>query len=41
MNEEIKEDNSCIIRAFDNNPISIITEQINNKKIYCFTPLKI
>jgi prophage antirepressor-like protein len=36
MTEEIKEDNNCIIKAFENNPISIITENIDNKKIYCF-----
>lgn len=36
MNEEIKEDNNCIIKAFENNPIVILTEHINNKKVYCF-----
>jgi prophage antirepressor-like protein len=36
MNEEIKEDNNCIVKAFENNPISILQENINNKKIYCF-----
>jgi prophage antirepressor-like protein len=36
MNEEIKEDNNCIVKAFENNPISIITEEINNKKEYYF-----
>ena len=36
MNEEIKEDNNCIVKAFENNPISIVTEDINNKKVYCF-----
>ena len=36
MIEEIKEDNNCIVKAFENNPISIITENIDNKKIYCF-----
>jgi len=36
MNEEIKEDNNCIVKAFENNPIAIITEEIDNKKIYCF-----
>jgi hypothetical protein len=30
MIEEIKEDNNCIIKAFENNPISIITEEIDN-----------
>jgi hypothetical protein len=34
MIEEIKEDNNCIIKAFENHPISIISEQIGNKKIY-------
>jgi prophage antirepressor-like protein len=37
MNEIIKEDNNCIVKAFENNPIAIITEEIDNKKIYCFT----
>ena len=32
MNEEIKTDNNCIIKAFENNPISILHEEINNKK---------
>jgi prophage antirepressor-like protein len=36
MTEEIKEDNNCIIKAFENNPISIIKEEDNNKKIYYF-----
>jgi prophage antirepressor-like protein len=27
---------NCIVRAFENNPISIIEENINNKKIYWF-----
>ena len=36
MVEEFKEDNNCIIKAFENNPIAIITEEIDNKKIYCF-----
>ena len=36
MNEEIREDNKCIVKAFENNPISIITEEIDNKKLYCF-----
>jgi len=34
--EEIKEDNNCIIKAFENNPISIIKEEENNKKRYWF-----
>jgi prophage antirepressor-like protein len=36
MTEEIKEDNNCIIKAFENHPISIISEQIGCKKTYCF-----
>jgi prophage antirepressor-like protein len=36
MTEEIKEDNNCIIKAFENNPIAIITEDIDNKQIFCF-----
>jgi hypothetical protein len=36
MNEEVKEDNNCIVKAFENNPISIVTEDIDNKKVYCF-----
>ena len=36
MLEEIKTDNNCIIKAFENNPISIIEENVDNKKLYCF-----
>ena len=36
MIEEIKADNNCIVRAFENNPVSILYEDINDKKIYCF-----
>ena len=36
MNEEIKEDTNCIVKAFENNPIAILHEDINNKKVYCF-----
>ena len=36
MIEEIKEDNNCIVKAFENNPIAILHENINNKKVYCF-----
>jgi hypothetical protein len=36
MNEEIKEDNNCIVKAFENNPIAILHEDINNKKVYYF-----
>ena len=36
MIEEIKTDNNCIVRAFENNPISILHEDINNKRIYYF-----
>jgi prophage antirepressor-like protein len=36
MIEEIKTDNNCIVRAFENNPISILHEDINNKRVYYF-----
>lgn len=36
MNEEIKEDNNCIVKAFENNPIAILQEDIDNKKVYYF-----
>ena len=36
MIEEIKEDNNCIVKAFENNPIAILQEDIDNKKVYCF-----
>ena len=36
MIEEIKEDNNCIVKAFENNPIAILQEDINTKKVYCF-----
>ncbi len=36
MIEEIKTDNNCIVKAFENNPISIIHEDVNDKKIYYF-----
>jgi hypothetical protein len=41
MIEQIKTDNNCIVKAFENNPISIIEEDIieediNTKKLYCF-----
>lgn len=36
MIEEIKEDNNCIVKAFENNPISILNEEHENKKIYYF-----
>jgi prophage antirepressor-like protein len=36
MTEEIKEDNNCIIKAFENHPISIINEQYGDKKTYYF-----
>ena len=36
MIEEIKEDNNCIVKAFENNPIAILHEDINNKKVYYF-----
>lgn len=36
MIEEIKTDNNCIVKAFENNPISILEEDIDNKRIYYF-----
>ena len=36
MNEEIKEDSNCIIKAFENCNISILQENIGNKKTYYF-----
>jgi prophage antirepressor-like protein len=36
MMEEIKTNNNCIVKAFENNPISILNEDIDNKKIYYF-----
>jgi prophage antirepressor-like protein len=36
MIEEIKTDNNCIVKAFENNPISILHEDIHNKKVYYF-----
>jgi prophage antirepressor-like protein len=36
MIEEIKTDNNCIVKAFENNPISIIEEDNNSKKVYYF-----
>ena len=38
MIEEIKEDNNCIVKAFENNPIAILQENNNddNKKIFYF-----
>ena len=36
MIEEIKEDNNCIVKAFENNPISILQENNDNKKVYYF-----
>jgi prophage antirepressor-like protein len=36
MIEEIKSDNNCIVKAFENNPISIIAEDISTKKVYYF-----
>ena len=36
MNEEINQDTNCIIKAFENNPIAIILEQISDKKVHCF-----
>jgi len=31
-----KIDNNCIVKAFENNPIAILHEEINDKKIYYF-----
>jgi prophage antirepressor-like protein len=36
MIEEIKEDNNCIVKAFENNPISILKEDDGDKKVYYF-----
>ena len=36
MSEEIKQDNNCIIRAFENCDISILQEHINDKTIEIF-----
>ena len=36
MIEEIKEDNNCIVKAFENNPIAILQDDIENKKVYYF-----
>jgi hypothetical protein len=33
MIEEIKTDNNCIVKAFENNPISFLHEDVNNKKV--------
>ena len=41
MIEEIKKDNNCIIKAFENNPISILHENIDNKKVYYFKAIDI
>ena len=35
MNKEVINDN-CIVKAFENNPIGILQETINNKKVYWF-----
>lgn len=31
--EEIKTDNNCIVKAFENNPIAILQETMDNKKV--------
>ena len=36
MIEEIKPDNNCIVKAFENNPIAILHEDIDKKKVYYF-----
>jgi prophage antirepressor-like protein len=41
MIEEIRKDNNCIVKAFENNPIAILQEDINNKKVYCFKAIDI
>jgi prophage antirepressor-like protein len=41
MNVEIKQDNNCIIKAFENNPISILEELNDNKKVYYFKAIDI
>lgn len=41
INEEIKIDNNCIVRAFENNPIAILQEEVNNKTIYWFKAVDI
>ena len=32
----IEEINNCIVKAFENNPIAILYENVDNKKIYYF-----
>jgi prophage antirepressor-like protein len=36
MIEEVKEDNNCIVKAFENNPIAILQEDNEHKKMYFF-----
>jgi hypothetical protein len=36
MIEDVKIDNNCIIKAFENHPISILQENIRDRKIYYF-----
>ena len=37
MTEEIETvDNNCIVKAFENNPIAILQEDVDNKKVYYF-----
>lgn len=36
MIEEIRQDNNCIVKAFENNPISILQEDIENRRVYYF-----
>lgn len=36
MSEEINTDSNCIIKAFENHPISILSNHINDKKVYYF-----
>ena len=36
MIEEIRQDNNCIVKAFENNPISILHEDTDNRRVYYF-----
>ena len=36
MNEEIKENANCIVKAFESNIVSILQEDKDNKKMYYF-----
>ena len=41
MIEEVKANPNCIVKAFENNPISILHEEINNKKEYYFKAIDV